>query len=125
MVTTYNNLSCYFKKANNAKQAMYYLEKALQMQYNHLSSADDEAFIKVRGLADTHINLSAVLSQLGYHKSSLLHAKKGLLFIQDELLHDNKDLHGSIKCEKWSLLILTFHNMGAEYEHLKMVFGIC
>ena len=55
---TYNNLACYYRRQNKLRTALKYLEKALQ-----LNTASADAVNR----ASTHLNLCAVLSQLGRH----------------------------------------------------------
>lgn len=56
---TYNNMACFYRKTNKLKQALNFLQQAIhienQMEYP-------------LSLADTHLNMCAVLSQLNRHK---------------------------------------------------------
>jgi tetratricopeptide (TPR) repeat protein len=125
LVTCYNNLSCYYKKLNNNIEALKYLEKALQLLYTKLIRLDDQNFNQTKAissLADTHLNLSAVLSQSRNHQNALLHSKKALMLLQSEIL-SNQISPLQKYSERWCVLIIAYYNMGAEYEHLKMVSG--
>mmetsp|Transcript_12965 Transcript_12965/g.20081 ORF Transcript_12965/g.20081 Transcript_12965/m.20081 type:complete len:89 (+) Transcript_12965:170-436(+) len=53
LAITYNNLACYYKKLGHSRSALQYLEKALDLE----DCLEDASF-----KADTHLNLSAVLS---------------------------------------------------------------
>jgi hypothetical protein len=57
--TTFNNLACYYRRLGKLRTAYNYLSNALEIELK-LDS--------VSTLADTHLNLCAVLSQLEKHE---------------------------------------------------------
>jgi hypothetical protein len=76
--------------------------------------------------ADTHLNLAAVLSQLGRHDLALSNAQTALVLIQGSLLRTlipqnaKSTLPDGIK-ERVSVLVIAYHNLAVEQEFLKMV----
>lgn len=55
---TFNNMACYYRRVNKYRLALTYLQNALSLEIklDHPVS-----------IADTHLNLCAVLSHLGKH----------------------------------------------------------
>jgi tetratricopeptide (TPR) repeat protein len=53
LALTYNNLACYYRQLGHLRTALIYLEKALDIEVKHNSTAQ---------MADTHLNTCAVLS---------------------------------------------------------------
>ena len=77
-------------------------------------------------LADTHLNLCAVLSQLDRHEDALQHSMLSIILLQDEFLTsllpkvksmDNEE--NLINDERLAVLAIAYHNLGVEFEHLK------
>lgn len=56
--TTYNNLACYYRRTGKIRTALTYLIQALELELR---------IEQPKTLADTHLNLCAVLSQLDRH----------------------------------------------------------
>ena len=85
---TYNNYACLFRKTNKLRNALTYLEKALQLEYANL--VHDETSVSesltFSNPCEIHLNICAILSQLGKHDNALHHAMKALVLIQDELI---------------------------------------
>jgi hypothetical protein len=52
---TFNNLACYYRKIGHLRSALIFLEKAIEIERKGITTAQ---------MADTHLNLCAVLSQL-------------------------------------------------------------
>jgi tetratricopeptide (TPR) repeat protein len=73
---TYNNLACYYRRQNKLRTALKYLEKALALSSRHSD---------VVNRASTHLNLCAVLSQLGRHSVALEQAQSALILLQEQL----------------------------------------
>jgi hypothetical protein len=84
-------------------------------------------------LADTHLNLCAVLSQLDKHEDAQQHAMLSIILLQDEFLQialqklkkenregQDKD-EDQISDERLAVLAIAYHNLGVEFEHLKRV----
>lgn len=89
-----------------------------------------------QSLADTHLNMCAVLSQLNKHKEALQHVLISITLLQDEFLNlgsqeknmdvgDKKDednTKGSIE-DRVSVLAIAYHNLGVELEYLQRVYN--
>jgi tetratricopeptide (TPR) repeat protein len=88
---TYNNYACLFRKTGKLRNALSYLEQALDLEYTCLNSSDslnvsvDES-LKISNPCEIHLNICAILSQMNKHELALHHAMKALLLIQDELI---------------------------------------
>ena len=133
--TTYNNLACFYRRTGKIRTALNYLLNALdiELKMDSLSS-----------LADTHLNLCAVLSQLERHEDALEHSMLSIIMIQDEFLQvtmkgrknnnaqqqppqqqdPNKNAKNSISDDRVAVLAIAYHNLGVELEHLKRVTSI-
>ena len=85
---TYNNFACIFRRTKKLRSALTYLEKALEIEYNylHFSSNAVEDCLQVSNPCDIHLNICAILSQMGKHELALQHSMKALILIQDELV---------------------------------------
>ena len=85
---TYNNFACIFRRTKKLRSALTYLEKALEIEYNylHFSSNAVEECLQVSNPCDIHLNICAILSQMGKHELALQHSMKALILIQDELV---------------------------------------
>jgi tetratricopeptide (TPR) repeat protein len=106
---------------------MIYLEKALELE----KGVEDAAF-----KADTHLNISAVLSQMGRYDLAMYHAQNAIITIQSNLLFtflpetkqnyskkDGKELKDEMKKEfkdKISILAVAYHNLAVQQEYLKL-----
>ena len=69
LAMTFNNLACYYRKQNQLRSALLYLEKALTIEQKQ-----EKGGAKKASKADTHLNMCAVLSQLGRHDHAMNHA---------------------------------------------------
>jgi len=70
---TYNNFACIFRRTKKLRSALSYLEKALEIEYNYLhftEQAVDEC-LQVSNPCDIHLNICAILSQMGKHELAL------------------------------------------------------
>ncbi|GBG25167.1 Clustered mitochondria protein-like [Hondaea fermentalgiana] len=114
---TYNNLACYFRRTGKLHAALQYLQKALKVE---------SRLENVTNRADTHLNLCAVLSQLGRHAGALEHAQAALIQLQEELFPGA--LSASAKSsssaalastDRIAVLAIAYHNIGVEQEFLK------
>jgi hypothetical protein len=76
--TTLNNLACYYRRLGKLHAAMTCLKKALEIETTILKNT--------RNAADTHLNICAVLSQLGRHEAALEHAQEALISLQEETM---------------------------------------
>jgi tetratricopeptide (TPR) repeat protein len=106
---TFNNLACFFRRQGKLNQALTNLQKALKIE----ARLDD-----VKNAADTHLNMCAVLSQLGHHSAALEHAQSALIHMQDELFSDTEKPM-SEKADRVAVLGICYHNIGVEQEFLK------
>ena len=117
---TYNNIACYYRRIGKLRVALGYLEKALMLE-KHISTVETPA--------DTHLNICAVLSQLGKHEGALQHAMAAVIMLQEQMLlnigvkspKDPMDKNTDNKDDKRSVLAIAYHNMGVEQEFLKRV----
>lgn len=104
---------------------MSYLEKALEIEYNYLHFSDEtvDECLQVSNPCDIHLNICAILSQMGKHELALQHAMKALILIQDELVNklDAIKQAGTEKKPEDRLIVLciAYHNIAVEQEFLK------
>lgn len=116
--TTFNNLACYYRRTGKLRAALSYLGQALTLEIK-----DD----KPATLADTHLNICAVLSQLNRHDDAHQHAMLSIILIQDELLQTalnklvKEEQSPIIADERLAVLAVAYHNLGVELEHLQRV----
>ena len=70
---------------------------------------------------DTHLNICAVLSQLGRHVEALRHCESALRMIQKELFQDRRpgEALPPHKADRIAVLAIIYHNLGVENEYLK------
>lgn len=129
--TTLNNLACYYRRLGKLHAAMTCLKRALEIE---------EKLQNVRNAADTHLNICAVLSQLGKHQQGLEQAQEALIILQEEFFqskqtHQNGKVHGSgdakrsseecktsspsQQLDRVSVMCIAYHNIGVEQEFLK------
>lgn len=110
--TTFNNLACYYRRTGKVKTAFSYLIKALELELK---------LDQPRTLADTHLNLCAVLSQLDRHDDALQHSMLSIILLQDEFLSSflpkiramgNEE---DINDERLAVLAIAYHNLGVEF----------
>lgn len=97
---TFNNFGIYYKSLEKYDIAMKYLQKSMKIQkfvYDPIT------------LAGTYMNMSAIFSQTGDHKTALSHASVGLKILKAETSKSSKNIPA---------LILALHNIGIEYESL-------
>lgn len=87
-----------------------------------------------QSLADTHLNMCAVKSQLNKHKEALQHVLISITLLQDEFLNigsqeknfetaekkEEENLRGNLD-DRISVLAIAYHNLGVELEYLKRV----
>lgn len=85
---TYNNFACVFRRTKKLRSALSYLEKALEIEYNYLHFSEQavDDCLQISNPCDIHLNICAILSQMGKHELALQHSMKALILIQDELI---------------------------------------
>lgn len=96
---------------NKVRTALKYLENSLKIE----KSLD----LKGSAASDTHLNICAVLSQMGDHEKALSHAMEALILLQEELIlkainpeeYDDKN-------DRSSVLVIAYHNIGVQQEFL-------
>lgn len=91
---TFNNYACLFRKTNKLRNALQYLEQALDLEYtciNQESTLRVEESLKVSNPCEIHLNICAILSQMDKHELALHHAMKALILIQDEIVSRAED----------------------------------
>lgn len=101
---TYNNMGCFYKSMSKLHTALQYLRKAQKIE--------EKSNGKCQNPGGTHLNLCALLSQMGKHQEALQHSERAL-----KLLEAAPPLEGNASSE--SLICVAYFNMGAEFEHLK------
>lgn len=92
--------------------------------------------LQVSNPCDIHLNICAILSQMGKHELALQHSMKALILIQDELVSklgptsgpndiimadSSETAHQSGKKPEDRLIVLciSYHNIAVEQEFLK------
>lgn len=127
---TLNNFACYYRRQGNLHKSLTYLTEAIKIE----TKLDN-----IPNKADTHLNMCAVLSQLGKHQNALGHAQSALILLHEELqlgrsnsppklsnsshhhaAHGNNgpDIDPS-KLDRVAVLGIAYHNVGVEHEFLK------
>ena len=107
---TFNNLACFYRTQGKTKAALMYLKKTLRIE-STLDTVDNPG--------DTHLNMCAVLSELGRHKQALGHANQALILLQDELFSPGEDgEQKKIPSDRLRVLAIAYHNIGVENEFL-------
>merc|ERR1719335_412166 len=71
---TYNNMGCFYKSMSKLHTALQYLRKAQKIEERSMG--------KCQNPAGTHLNLCALLSQMGKHPEALSHAQLALNMIE-------------------------------------------
>lgn len=125
---SYNNMACFYRReaalTSGARRvgrlgsARHWLEKALRLEENMSGEQDADT-------AGTHLNLCAVLSELGRHKDALNHAQVALIVLQSEFLgadvpQGTKSGETLVKdtgpMSRVATLAVCYHNVGVELE---------
>jgi tetratricopeptide (TPR) repeat protein len=107
--TTYNNLACYYRRTGKVRTALSYLIQALELELK---------LDQPKTLADTHLNLCAVLSQLDRHEDALQHSMLSIILLQDEFLTSllpkvrSLSEEDEVNDERLAVLAIAYHNLG-------------
>jgi len=101
---TYNNMGCFYKSMGRLHTALQYLRKAQKIE--------ERSNGRCQNPAGTHLNICALLSQMGKHQEALQHAHVAL-----QILESSPPPESGSNSE--SLICVAYFNMGAEYEHIK------
>lgn len=133
---TLNNYACYYRERGKLRAALVYLDETLflEEQLERVGQAD---VLKKMGFkvedhhhASTHLNLCAILSQMGRHHDALVHAAKALSFLVGAKVYERNaagDLVttvpstlqlGQMPADVCSLLCAAFHNLAVEHEFI-------
>jgi hypothetical protein len=81
--------------------------------------------LKISNPCEIHLNICAILSQMGKHELALHHAMKALLLIQDELIARTNEDSGHKEGEaphnddRFTVMVIALHNIAVEHEYLK------
>merc|ERR550514_2489788 len=102
---TYNNMGCFYKSMSKLHTALQYSKKAQKIE--------ERSNGKCENPAGTHLNLCALLSQMGKHPEALQHADRALKLLEAAPPQESTGGNGE------SLICVAYFNMGAEFEHLK------
>lgn len=102
---TYNNMGCFYKSMSRLHTALQYLRKAQKIE--------ERSNGKCQNPAGTHLNICALLSQMGKHQEALQHAHQGVHLLEAAPSRSDSGSNSE------SLISVAYFNMGAEYEHLK------
>lgn len=121
---TYNNFACIFRRTKKLRSALSYLEKALEIEYNylHFSEFTVDDCLQISNPCDIHLNICAILSQMGKHELALQHAMKALILIQDELISKMTPVDDETQRkpeDRLIVLCIAYHNIAVEQEFLK------
>merc|ERR1719409_257986 len=71
---TYNNMGCFYMSMSKLHTALQYLKKAQKIEERSMG--------KCQNPAGTHLNLCALLSQMGKHQEALQHSQMALQLLE-------------------------------------------
>lgn len=111
---TYNNYACLFRKTNQLRNALSYLEMGLELEYrliNQATQATVSDCLIVSNPAEIHLNICAILSQLSKHELALHHAMKALILIQDELILLTDSASSDQIEPRTTVVVIALHNI--------------
>merc|ERR1719262_2150323 len=100
---TYNNMGCFYKSMSKLHTALQYLRKAQKIEERSMG--------KCQNPAGTHLNLCALLSQMGKHQEALKHAQLALQIL-GKVQEANAPAEPGSNSE--SLICVAYFNKGAE-----------
>jgi tetratricopeptide (TPR) repeat protein len=108
---TLNNFGCLYKYKGQPNVALFYLQKAMKVEQTTLSD----------NLAESHLNICAILSQLNHHKAALFHAQEALEVLRTRV--ETRKLESAEAEDRSSLrsFMIAYHNVAAELEHLNRI----
>lgn len=112
---TYNNMGCFYKSMSKLHTALQYLRKA--------QAIEERSGARCQNPAGTHLNLCALLSQMGKHQEALQHSQKALQLLEVAAA-EAPAAEGSASSSE-SLICVAYFNMGAEFEHLRKTTEAC
>ena len=106
---TLNNLGVFYKRKGKLHAALHCVEKALKIE---LVSKN------VDNPAGTHLNLCAILSQLGRHNRALEHACCALELLKQTVAFSRNNYRAESENADVSILAVAYHNIAVEQEFL-------
>lgn len=95
----------------------------MEIEYNYLHYSDESVddCLQVLNPTDIHLNICAILSQMGKHELALQHSMKALILIQDELItkimaQEGEDPNAEVKKpeDRLTVLCIAYHNIAVE-----------
>ena len=134
--------ACLHRKTKKYRNALIYLEKALELEYNCINFPEEseggdedemnvEHMLMITNPCEIHLNTCAILSQMNKHDRALHHAMKALILIQDELIERVSTMDFSLDTvaaedlakhpqthERFNVLVCALHNIAVENEYL-------
>ena len=131
---TFNNYACLFRKTKKLRNALTYLEKALELEYMVLNFPEEENMdasvtveqsLVISNPCEIHLNICAILSQMDKHELALHHAMKALILIQDELgeriqtLSSDEIAQNPELADRFNVMTCALHNIAVEHEFQK------
>lgn len=116
---TLNNISFAFRTKNRFEEALEYAQNAFKIEAE-LPPSQSQI-----GLADSYLNVGAILSKLGKHKQSLAHANTALdilLSEQSNLVDEDESSSKNLSHDAlYSSIVVAHNNIAVELEHLSEV----
>lgn len=129
---TFGNYAHFYKKIGKTRVALSYLQQVEELESKNGKSSS---------LADTHLNMCAVLSGMGKHEEAVLKCTEAIAALQDELLcwflaqrkkekepsgegpidEETKKKQKQKQEERVAVMVIAYYNMAVEYEHLSRV----
>eukprot|EP00163_Fabomonas_tropica_P007870 TRINITY_DN1750_c0_g3_i1.p1 TRINITY_DN1750_c0_g3~~TRINITY_DN1750_c0_g3_i1.p1 ORF type:complete len:1799 (-),score=315.51 TRINITY_DN1750_c0_g3_i1:39-5435(-) len=130
---TFNNVGCLYKKCGKLHAALQALEKALSLEVTFPAAARGsskkgggksprDVFSMYANRSGTHLNICAILSQLGQHESAYEHAQYAVELLEEGAEAtgiDGNDVDGDGINDR-SLMAVALHNIAVEQEALQM-----
>lgn len=98
---TYNNLGCFYKRIGQIDNALEYFSQSLDFENNGANSSE--------GLANTHLNISCLLSLKKEHEKALRYAVKALMILKKAYKDHPQFIKSILNC---------YQRIGIEYKSL-------
>lgn len=129
---THNNWACLMRQQGKLNVALAHLRKALALEESlpkEKAAAGATTSTPSSTIADTHLNICAVLSQLHRHTDALVHAKSALDLLQEEVFGGLSERAAKapgglvqaarmagVTADRVASLCIAYHNFGVECE---------
>ena len=98
---TYNNLGCFYKRLGQIDKALEYFFQSLELENNGVNSTE--------GIANTHLNITCLLSLKAEHERALRYAIKALMILKKAYSENPQLIVSIINC---------YQRIGIEYKAL-------